>query len=144
MIELVNQPTGDSCTSACLSMLTGIDVNQVVEQFHKDWQTNQSDPSEFLSKHGIRSYAHNKVFDHRLDWGTIYLATVPSLNIEGGLHHILIDLSGDKIRVLDPNNGKEGKRYYVEWYCDNLESMQVKLTSWIVDLHIDPKDLRFS
>lgn len=135
MIKLVQQPTPDSCTSACLSMLTNVDVNDVVSSFHNDWKSLKSNPSEFLSHNGIRHSVNKDVFSHKVNWGNVYLLTVPSLNIEGGLHHILLDLTGDFESVLDPNNGKEGKKYYTGWSCE-AAGLQVQLTSWMVDIEI--------
>lgn len=136
MIKLVQQPTPDSCTSACLSMLTSVDVNEVVSLFHSDWKSLRSNPSEFLSNHGIRHSVNKDVFSHKVKWGYIYLLTVPSLNIEGGLHHIVLDLTGEFEIVLDPNSGKEGKKYYTGWSCE-VVGLQVELTSWMVDIEIN-------
>lgn len=135
MINLVQQPTADSCTSACLSMLTGIAINDIISSFHNDWKLLKSNPSEFLSHQGVKHSVNKDVFSHKVNWGNVYLLTVPSLNIEGGLHHIVLDLTGDFESVLDPNNGKEGKKYYTGWSHD-AGGLQVKLKSWMVDIVI--------
>ncbi|SQA60902.1 Uncharacterised protein [Raoultella planticola] len=49
-------------------------------------------------------------------YGFIYFLTVPSLNIQGGLHQILMSLTADRgIEVFDPVMGRPGAKYYVLW-----------------------------
>ena len=141
MIKLVQQPTADTCTSACLSMITGINVNDVINDFHKKWKDQESNPSEFLSHEYVKHVVNKNVFDHHLEWGFVYLLTVPSLNIDGGLHHIIADLSGDLEVIFDPNQGKESKRYYVGWSKKDLECNEINLKSWLVDIIFKPKNL---
>ncbi|MBU1477471.1 MAG: hypothetical protein KJ856_05895 [Gammaproteobacteria bacterium] len=140
-ISFVQQPTLDTCTSACLSMITGVDVNDVIRDFHDDWKSLKSNPSEFLSHRGIRHVVNKDVFSRILNYGFAYLLTVPSLNLEGGLHHIILDLSDALEKVYDPNQGKEGKRYYVGWSMENVNELEVKLHSWMVDIKFEIKGI---
>lgn len=139
LINLVRQPTGDTCTSACLAMITGIGVEDVINEFHQKWKDQESNPSEFLKVHGFEHEIHTDPFNNCVDWGYVYLVTVPSLNIEGGLHHIILDTSGDSEMVYDPNNGKKDKRYYVNWTRKDVKHNEVKLHAWIVDIKINPE-----
>jgi hypothetical protein len=41
-----------------------------------------------------------------------YLVTVPSLNITGGTHQIVIEITEDDYHVIDPVQGRAGRRYY--------------------------------
>lgn len=43
--------------------------------------------------------------------GRIYLVQVPSLNIRGGMHMIVLDSRADPL-VFDPNTGREGVETY--------------------------------
>lgn len=135
-IKLVQQPTADTCTSACISMITGIDISDVINDFHEEWKSHKTNPSEFLSHQGISHIVNKDVFNHTLEWGCIYLLTVASLNIDGGLHHIILDLTGEKEGVFDPNNGKPDKKYYVGWSEGKRSDNEVKLNSWMVDIKI--------
>lgn len=138
-INFVQQPTSDTCTSACLAMITGVNVNDVIDDFHMDWTSKATNPSEFLSHNYVRHTVNKDVFCNRVEWGFIYLLTVASLNIDGGLHHIVLDLTGDSAIVLDPNMGKTGKKYYVNWSDDVDNDLQVNLKSWMVDIKITNK-----
>lgn len=136
-IKLVQQPTADSCTSACLSMLTGIPVNEVISDFHHRWKDPNDgyDPSSYLMEKGCPFIVSRDPFNNFLVWGRVYLLTVPSLNVEGGLHHIVVDVRGEEEKVFDPNEGKEGRRYYYGWSGATIKSpLAVKLHGWIVDL----------
>lgn len=133
-IKFVQQPTLDTCTSACLSMITGIDVNEVIRDFHDEWKNHKTNPSEYLSHKSIQHVVNKDVFNHTLEFGFAYLLTVPSLNIDGGLHHIILDLSGDLEKVYDPNKGRDGKRYYVGWSSENIGDLEIALHGWMLDI----------
>lgn len=136
-IKLVQQPTADTCTSACLSMITSIDINEIINDFHEEWKNYKTNPSKFLSHQCIGHVVNKDVFNHTLEWDSIYLLTVASLNIDGGLHHIVLDLTGEIEMVFDPNNGKQGKKYYIGWSEDKKSDNEVKLNSWMVDIKIN-------
>ncbi len=138
-MKFVMQPTSDTCTSACLSMLTGIDVGTVINEFHAGWKSseNKVNPSTYLTEKSIKHSVCSEPFSNILEWGSVYLLTVPSLNIDGGLHHIVVDLRNDTEVVLDPNKGREGRRYYIGWSQTASSSLEVKLHAWLTDLEIN-------
>ena len=43
----VKQPTDNSCVSACVSMLTGIDIGIVMKEFHYDYVSHGGDGDAF-------------------------------------------------------------------------------------------------
>jgi len=137
-MNLVIQPTDNTCTSACLSMITDKPIDEVIKEFHNDWQASLSNPSEYLKYCNIQHEVNTNPFNFILEWGNIYLLTVPSLNIKGGLHHIVVDLTdiyNNVGKVYDPNNGKDGKSYYVSWVQPQSE-LQYPLKSFNIDICI--------
>lgn len=132
-MRLVNQPTATSCTSACLAMITGIDVHQVIAEFHDDWHSQKSDPAQYLKSKGVEFIINTNPFSTLMEWDKVYLLSVASLNIEGGLHHIVADMRGDREIILDPNNGKDGKRFYTGWSEKSDNPLAVELRAWMVD-----------
>lgn len=143
-MKLVNQPTSNTCTSACLAMITGMDVNIVISEFHDDWRLSKNDPKRYLETKGVKcEFNDGGAFNNCLSWDSVFLLTVPSLNLDGKLHHIVVDLRGHgdvDVTVLDPNNGKDGKRYYIPWNCEPKNNMEVALSSWVLDLEVVPND----
>lgn len=131
------QPTGNTCTSACLAMLLDEDVSGIVDEFHQAWRAGTESPATFLKKRGVDFLVHGDPYDNRLEWGKVFLLTVPSLNIIGGLHHIVIDLR-DEVKVLDPNKGKEWKKYYISWDAEPKKD-EVRLHAWDIDMEVNIK-----
>lgn len=141
-MKFVMQPTPDTCTSACLAMLTGADVQTVIEEFHADWKSteNKINPSTYLSKRLVGHNVLNDPFNNLLEWDKVYLLTVPSLNIDGGLHHIVIDLRNDFEVVLDPNRGRDSRRYYIGWSDEPRNNLEVRLHAWLTELEVVPAE----
>jgi len=132
-IKLVNQPTPTSCTSACLAMVTGLDVHDIIAEFHDDWHSQKTNPAEFLKSKGFEFVTNTNPFSNIMKWGKVYLLSVASLNIQGGLHHIIADMRGDQEVILDPNNGKDGKKFYTGWSEKSENPLAVELRAWMVD-----------
>jgi hypothetical protein len=122
-------------------MLTETNVQKVIEEFHELWRHHKTNPSLYLSKKGVPHKVHSSYEGHA-DFGNIYLLTVPSLNISGGLHHIILDLRDeetDEVVVFDPNRGKHGKYYYQGWDKPLESAWSVVLHAWIIDLIVEYK-----
>lgn len=104
MITIQRQPTAGTCAQACLAMALEVPVAKVIERFGAD-PMNQQTLIHALTECGV-------VFNP-LQFGTFvmtgwYFAVVPSLNIRGGNHQILIHYDWDNgdTKVLDPS-GRE-------------------------------------
>lgn len=138
IINFVQQPTDITCTSACLAMLTGKSIDLVIGESHEGWCNNSTDPVNYLLKYGINLIINTKPFKRTMEWGFVYLLTVPSLNVEGGLHHIVVDLTTENGTVLDPNRGRHGKEYYINWVDTPNSQLEVPLKSFTIDLVIEP------
>lgn len=134
------QPTGDTCTSACLAMILGTSVDKVVNEFHPDWRDRKSNPAEYLQSKKVAHITNCSPYDNMLEWGNLYLITVPSLNLVGSMHHVLADLRGDLEIILDPNKGREGKKYYTGWSRGPEDELGVQLKSWVIDMQIILED----
>lgn len=108
-MKLVNQINDKSCVHACLSMVTGIPVEKLWERFPRPmWQEDE-----------IVVLVENKIFPvpaaaygpQFLRYGT-YMMSVPSLNVEGALHCVLVVYNEEGAFLYDPQSGREGKKYY--------------------------------
>lgn len=134
-VKLVQQPTNDSCVSACLAMVTGLDIETVYNEFH--------DPYYVKRNQSIHRYAAEKGVDlqpaytcyNSLAERGVYLVTVPSLNIVGGLHEIVVDTRDGFINVYDPV--RDGRYRYVS-YADVTDCgpLEVQLKSWLIDYRV--------
>lgn len=133
------QPTPDTCTSACLAMILDVPVENVVEFFHKDWMARKTDPAHFLVRNFVKFQIHREPYDNVLKYGEVYLISVPSVNITGRNHHLLVDMrqgEGKEI-IYDPNEGRMDKSYYVGWTKGREKDGQYPLKSWTIELLIE-------
>lgn len=115
------QPTPYSCNQTCLAMLLGAPVEKVLQAFPgvpPEGGMRQQDLFVALDRCGFEWNAFM--------FGTIicqgfYLASVPSLNFEGGAHTVLLEYA-QRLVVHDPNRGRAGKRFYrgPEEDCDGV------------------------
>lgn len=105
--------TSGTCMSACIAMLTGQTLEQVVEEFHNDFISGMVVPSEYLSSKGMQVSLLDAEFR---GWfgNEIYLILAPSLNLEAEMHALILDRRDPEKHILhDPNRGREGKKYYI-------------------------------
>ncbi len=104
------QATNTSCVAACIAMVTGIDQLRIISQMEKHDGGRSSMHDEF--RQWVRmGYLPRRLPYGDLRHGAVMVATVPSLNIPGGNHRIVID-HRKCLKVLDPNEGREGKLFY--------------------------------
>lgn len=121
-ITHLQQLTDTSCVPACIAMVSGVGQHRIIDQMAKHGGSSGSLREEFRQwvRMGYlpRLLPYNELMDGRR---RVMLATVPSLNFEGGNHRIVIDYTdGDEgPTILDPNEGREGKRFYT---MDNIHS----------------------
>lgn len=141
----VTQPTGLTCTSACLAMITFKPVQDVVLEFDAAYNAHDTSPAEYLESLGYTPKRYYTDSFNELELGKIYLLTVPSVGTAGLLHHVVMDLRSDEgAQVLDPTKGIQGTRYYVfrddprldESFAE-YDPLATPLVSWMVDLSLD-------
>ncbi|MBL1321551.1 MAG: hypothetical protein COA63_010900 [Methylophaga sp.] len=131
MITHQQQPDAITCTSACLAMLTNIPVGTVVSEFHDAYFKHETEVSSYLESKGLKV---ERLFTHSVPIpGDLYLITVPSLNKDAALHNIILDLR-DEYKLYDPNEGVDGKRYYIIWDEEIRSELEVVLSHYVVDL----------
>lgn len=135
MICHLTQPTKDSCMATCLSMVLGISEKEGYKLYHKKLQKYEIWFDTILDKYGI-PYYYGSPRSNRLSGNVLCFATVPSLNMQGLLHQILIQYEEGKFTVFDPAQGRVGSKYYIPNNQEIDNELQVNLQSWLVDLVI--------
>ncbi|UIU26973.1 hypothetical protein SA80RD_86 [Escherichia phage vB_EcoS_SA80RD] len=139
MIKHVKQPTLNTCVSACLAMILNKPVEKVIEEFHSRYYNNwEITISEYLTKNGVQHHCSEGGGRETLHMGGLFLCTVPSLNIPGALHQIVIDMTDHKFIVHDPIKGWEGKKFYVGPDQDPEETGAFIIHTWVKDVEILP------
>lgn len=117
-----------NCASACLAMLTDKTVEEVTEDFHEGYTNNIKEVWEYLEQNDVLFTI--LLAGCRLpDLDKVYLASVPSLNIKGGLHYIVIETTEDgNWWIYDPNLGREEVMWYVasDKHVINEQSFAIK------------------
>lgn len=101
-INLVTQPTLTSCTAACLSMVTGYNIHDVLKEV--------SDPCgyhseiRYLTSLGLGCEVSFQIFSTELS-----IVTCASKNLYD-LHSVVLDNRNNKFLLYDPNQGREDKK----------------------------------
>lgn len=111
-MRLVKQPTDNSCTSACLAMLTGISVDTIMLEFHHRFRAGETNTYEYLDTKGVQYVKHPDLYTIGGDCdGWAYLLAVPSLNEFSQMHNIVVYVDQSNLHILDPQQGN-GARFY--------------------------------
>lgn len=142
LISHQQQPCGLSCFSACMAMILHRPVDQVREEIHAAYREDGMSLGEFLDLFGVPFTEFQTAGRNNIDRDGIWVVAVPSLNLVGIMHQVLVEYLPDKIwAVFDPNEGKEGKKFYTA--SDSHESdMAVRFTSgYTVEAFISREDL---
>ncbi|ECI5363932.1 hypothetical protein DU846_01940 [Salmonella enterica subsp. diarizonae] len=72
--------------------------------------------------------------DEMIKLNCVYLVTVPSVNMLGWFHQIIID-TREGFKIFDPNRGLKGRKYYVFRSLPKGKN-QIKLQAWITDYEV--------
>lgn len=117
------QPTPVSCQHTCAAMIAGIPVNVMFTEEELQSPLSDNKLAQKLAHHGY--YVSPNQHD-RLMCDETYILTVPSLNIPGGHHAVVLTVNeeGDGL-LFDPNKGKPILKYYDT--TDDLRSYSVHL-----------------
>lgn len=133
------QPTPMGCVCTCLAMLMDEPASAVIERYHDHYYSQKSvEVADILVNEGFMFKRELAGTVTTLFPGSVYMLTVASLNIPGGLHQILVDYRDpERPVVLDPAKGYLDRKYYT---LDQHEADSVKeaflLFSWIVDYSV--------
>jgi hypothetical protein len=129
-VALVQQTQPDNCASACLAMVTGNNIDLVTSQFHALYRGQKIEMHDYLISMDV-PFTRCMAGDRTMPVDAVVIVSVPSLNIVGGLHYVVIETLPDGSGwLLDPNRGREGGKYYVmhESLVDN--DLAVPLNGW--------------
>lgn len=130
------QPTVMSCMAACLAMLLERDVEEVDSEFSLDYVRGYIDVATYLYRQGIFAQPHITAGMHQIRPGRLYLATVPSLQLPGLFHQIIIDARFSDVKVYDPCKGLQGKQYYSYDHIAEGNDLAYPLRSFLIDYEI--------
>lgn len=110
--QLVTQPTPWSCTHACLSMVSGVPVQDIIDEFGEGGMTYK-DELKWLVRHDILPAPCLNVGNllHPFPMHGVYIISAPSLNMPGKEHSLVV-VVGKGYQVLDPNTGRDGADIY--------------------------------
>jgi hypothetical protein len=107
-------------------MLTGKPVDQVVEQFHTAYRETDLSIGDMLRDLNIDFTDYRSSERQSITADGVYLCGVPSLNIQGGMHEVIIEMVDDgEWTVLDPNMGRGDRLYYAAGPTDDPLSVQM-------------------
>lgn len=146
LIKQQVQPTPITCASTCMAMILNIPVAKVIDEFHEKYYTECNITcAEYLQSKGLiaeRMYADFS--PKKIDYNTVYGLIVPSLNIEGGTHMVLMEVdSNGNWSVYDPNYKKEQKKYYIPVkYEDNDNSLEVGIYSYVIEFSVSVDNIK--
>lgn len=130
------QPCPYSCVSTCLAVIVCRDATEIIEELHRPYREGDITLREMLEYLSIKYTAFFSLDCPPLADEGVYLCTAPSLNIEGGNHQILIEVTDSGYFVLDPVRGREGRKYYVERGKTEGNALAVDLGGFVVDAFI--------
>lgn len=129
MIIHQQQPTPYTCNQACLAMLMGVPVEDVIKAFPGDGMTWR----ELMFALDRCFMTWNAFLFGTLVCEGYYLVSVPSLNFEGGAHTIIL-FQAQRLVVFDPNRGREGKKFY----SNEGDGIGVPLRYWTEVIYVIP------
>lgn len=139
MKEIKHQKQGEmDCVCTCVAMISGVKRKYIRAKYHNRYMNDPDyNVDNILDDLNIKYRECHKKEDVLL--GRVYIVTVPSINMPGYFHQIIIDArinkSKPEIKIFDPNKGKRGRKYYVFTVSGKARN-QVKLLSYILDYEI--------
>lgn len=133
-----------SCLSAALSMVSGLHMDTVMEEFHAKYRNGELVPQDYLKEVGVKFTEVCQFGRIEFRPGRRYIASVQSLNDFGSMHAVVFECADEDglFFFFDPNMGIKGKRYYTLHDLDPEEyPLAVKLLgNYIPELYIDVED----
>ena len=106
--KLVNLNEEYQSSHACISMVTGLNFDRLLDIL-PDRVLSLDEQNMALAAFGF--YAKPQNPRDFTDFGN-YITTVPSLNIKGAMHVVVLHISDLGPVLLDPYNGVDGKEHY--------------------------------
>lgn len=140
------QPCPVSCMTASIAMVVDRPVAWIKNLFHERYRNGGLSIRQMLTELGVPFKSFDSADSNSLGKSGIYLVSVPSLNIVGGMHQVVIEVQDVDWHVHDPAWGLEvdGKqrKYYVAWVARPDVPNEVQMTSgYTIDAFIEFEDL---
>lgn len=136
-IKLVQQEDSCGCVIACIAMVLGKTYQEIAGYFTDDeryrkgvnWERQLEVMAGFNIKWRFITPPEDTLYGH------VYMVTVPSLNTLSGNHAVVFDFQDEETaRVLDPQNGVEGKKYY-NYGTSSIMSFTEVLKVWVPKIY---------
>lgn len=142
------QPCRFSCVATSLAILTGGHAQVMHARFHARYWEGTASIGDALRELGIPFKSFDSAERNSIENAGIYLCGVPSLNIVGGMHQLVVEVVNDENwQVCDPAQGREvdgaQRKYYTAHIPDpEIEPLAVQLTGgYNIDVAISHADL---
>ena len=109
---LVNQIDDSTCAHACLSMVTGVPIRDVIETLGNSDGLDERHKMAFLIHHAILPTQIPGTLGHQFPLFGLYIVTAASLNRPGRLHSVVVHTCDDGHVTYDPQHRRKGRKYY--------------------------------
>jgi len=110
-------------------MIADRPADQVIERFHLEYRKGGLSIGDMLRALGLAFKSFDSAERQSLDEDGVYLLSVPSLNIRGGMHQIVVEMFDGEWIVFDPNMGRDDRLYYSAQPNSDLHPQIVMLGS---------------
>lgn len=148
LCEQQTQPCKFSCVTTSLAVLAGQPIEKFYDRFHKQYWEGRFSIGDALRELGIPFKSFDSAERNSIEEPAIYLCGVPSLNVIGGMHQVVIEVLDDADwRVHDPAQGVfvdgQPRKYYTA-HIPNAETepLAVQMTGgYNIDAAISHADL---
>ncbi len=117
-------------------MIVGRPAQEVIEEMHQPYRAGELTLRQMLERLSVEYTAFFSLDCPPLAEEGVYLCTSPSLNIEGGNHQILIEVTDESYFVLDLVRGREDRKYYVARGKGEDIPLAIDLGGFVVDAFI--------
>lgn len=131
-IQLVNQQDDYTCGVACAAMVAGITFEEALKECPEPGHgLHLKDLDALLTRLGVK---YKRLMYPELCRTEPHIATVASLNVQGGMHYVVLDVTNAVLEIYDPQRGRPGKL----WYASGLKDPSgVQLKSFAEVCRID-------
>lgn len=117
-------------------MLVDEPVQGLIDRFHERYRGGATSMGQLLRELEIPFTSFDSCdLPMLIDHGA-YLVSVPSLNIQGGMHQIIIEVTDDNYYVQDPVMGFGGKLFYGRRNETFPVEGEVELNGFVIDAFI--------
>lgn len=105
----VRQINDQSCVHACLAMLNGKSVEEMWDRY--PFPLTPKEELTILIESRLWPVCQQQ-FANQFPLCGVYLVSVPSLNVAGANHRVVVTVGEADVVCYDPQNGREGKKFY--------------------------------